>query len=148
MFRTVSGQKVGDDMKVSSEQTSAVTSVQKILLAVSRLAERGHQMQFTRTGGCIVNERNGIKMPAQLKNGVHTHEGAAVETAAHRQMKKTRQQWKARAPFKHRFRFSRQRASWRRTEWRTHRTELSVRLAYEGEDAMQITSSWQLSNVK
>ena len=40
MFRTVSGQKVGDDMKVSSEQTSAVTSVQKILLAVSRLAER------------------------------------------------------------------------------------------------------------
>ena len=84
MFRTVSGQKVGDDMKVSSEQTSAVTSVQKILLAVSRLAERGHQMQFTRTGGCTVNERNGSKIPTQLKNGVHTDEGAAAETAAHK----------------------------------------------------------------
>ena len=83
MFRTVSGQKVGDDMKVSSEQSSAVTSVQKTLLAVSRLAERGHQMQITRTGRCIVNERNGSKIPTQLKNGVHTHEGAAAETAAH-----------------------------------------------------------------
>ena len=70
-------------MKVTSEQSSAVTSVQKILLAVSRLAERGHQMQFTRTGGCIVNERNGSKIPTQLKNRVHTHEGAAAETAAH-----------------------------------------------------------------
>ena len=31
--------------------TAAVTSVQEILLAVSRLAETGHQVKFTETGG-------------------------------------------------------------------------------------------------
>ena len=73
MFRTASGQKVAHEgirtIACSTEYgctrrlTGAVTSVQHILLAVSRFAETGHQVQFTRTGGCILNERNGSKIP-------------------------------------------------------------------------------------
>ena len=53
-------------------QTGAVTSVQKIIFVVSRLAEPGHHVQFTRTGRCIVNKRNGSKIPLHLKNRVST----------------------------------------------------------------------------
>ena len=59
MLRTASGQKVAHEcirtIECSTEYgctrrlTGAVTSVQKFLLAVSRLAETGHQVQFTRT---------------------------------------------------------------------------------------------------
>ena len=50
--------------------TAAVTSVQNVSLAVSRLSETGHQVQFDRAGGCIVNERYGGKIPLLLKNVV------------------------------------------------------------------------------
>ena len=61
MSRSDSGQKVAhEDIRTiecisengfTKRVTGAVTSAQKILLAVCRLAEIGHQMQFTRTGG-------------------------------------------------------------------------------------------------
>ena len=57
MLRTASGQLVAHEGIRTSECTTedgftrrlarAVTSAQKILLAVSRLAETGHQVQFT-----------------------------------------------------------------------------------------------------
>ena len=50
--------------------TGAATSVQKMLLVVSRLAKTRHEVQCTRTGGCI--ERKGIKIPMHLKNAVYT----------------------------------------------------------------------------
>ena len=59
MVRTASSQQValegigtiecGTEYGCTRRLTGAVTSVQKFLLAVSRLAETGHQVQFTRT---------------------------------------------------------------------------------------------------
>ena len=66
MSRSGSGQKVAhagirtidciSEYGFTKRVTGAVTPVQKILLAVCRLAEIGHQMQFTRTEGYIMNE--------------------------------------------------------------------------------------------
>ena len=120
-------------------------------------------MQFTRTGGCILNERNGSKISMHRRTestqsswvkGVKTRQDhdselwcwvrcreatgrrdctSEVESADGTmwyqlqehpikgqpqrrrrimQMKWTRQQWKARGPFQHHFRVSRQRESW------------------------------------
>ena len=84
MLRTAGGQNVvheGTRTIVCSIEygfagrlTGAATPVQKILLAVSRLAETSHQVQFNSTGGCIVNERNGSNIPVHWKNGFYTIE--------------------------------------------------------------------------
>ena len=84
MLRTASGQKVAHDIRTiecgtgygfTRRLSGAETSVQKILLVVSRPAERErqpHHVQLTRAGRCIVNQRNGSKIPMHLKTGVYT----------------------------------------------------------------------------
>ena len=48
--------------------------------------------------------------------------------------RRTRHPRKEREQLQHHFGVSRQRESWRHTEWHTHRSELGVRHAYEDED--------------
>ena len=60
MFRTANGQtaapegirsiECNTEYGITRRLTGAVTSVQKISMAVTRLAGTGHQMQLTRTG--------------------------------------------------------------------------------------------------
>ena len=52
--------------------TRRLAGTVQILFAVSRLSETGRQVTFTRTDGCIVNERHGSKIPMHWKDGVYT----------------------------------------------------------------------------
>jgi hypothetical protein len=45
--------------------------VTKVLLAVSRLTETGHRVNFTKIGGYIENINDGSRIPMILKRGVY-----------------------------------------------------------------------------
>jgi hypothetical protein len=51
--------------------TAAVTSVKKVLIAVSRLVETGHRVHFEERGGYIENLKDGSRIPMVLKRGVY-----------------------------------------------------------------------------
>ena len=54
--------------------TAAVTSVQNVSLAVSRLSETGHEVQFDRTGGCIVRQVVGARREHDKNTNPETEE--------------------------------------------------------------------------
>ena len=80
-FRTASGERVAHEglrtiatvteNGLTRRMTGAITSVNKVLLAVSRLAETGHRAHFTKDGGYLENVKDGTKIPMYQKNGVY-----------------------------------------------------------------------------
>ena len=66
-FRTASGQKVSDEGIRTIERNTEYGFTRSYWLYLD-----SQRQVIRRTGGCIVNERAGSKIPVHLKHGVYT----------------------------------------------------------------------------